>query len=128
MARHDSDQEQNRYLDFTNAQGMRFRLHVEDDTSDACSFVVRVTPLVDEACDAPASPPDPGDLLSVLTAREREVALLVAECFTNDQIANRLCISLSTVKSHVQSIFAKMCVTNRTALVALLHDSSHLPR
>lgn len=128
MACHDSDQGQNRHLDFTNAQGMRFRLCVEDDASDACSFVVRVTPLVDEASAAATPTPGSDDPLCVLTAREREVALLVAECFTNDQVAGRLCISLSTVKSHVQNIFSKMHVTNRTALVALLHDSSHLSR
>ena len=34
-----------RYLDFTNAQGLCFRMQVEDDPHDACAFTVRVTPL-----------------------------------------------------------------------------------
>ena len=99
-----------RYLDFTNAQGLCFRMQVEDDPHDACAFTVRVTPQ--------------HALLSALTSRERDVALLIAEGFTNDQIALRLCISLSTVKSHIQNIFAKAHVPNRTALVALLHEAA----
>lgn len=111
-----------RYLDFTNAQGLCFRMQVEDDPIDACSFTVRVTPLLsrdEQATDQSYSASDP---LDALTWRERDVAVLVAEGFTNEQIATRLCISLSTVKSHLQSIFGKAHVTNRTAFVALLHS------
>ncbi|MEG0322879.1 MAG: LuxR C-terminal-related transcriptional regulator, partial [Raoultibacter sp.] len=63
--------------------------------------------------------------LSNFTTRERDVAMLVAEGFTNEQIASNLCISLSTVKSHLQNIFSKAQVTNRTTLVALLHGYTH---
>jgi DNA-binding NarL/FixJ family response regulator len=114
-----------RYLDFTNAQGLCFRMQVEDDPFDACAFTVRVTPLQGHG-EPDASQPafSQHALLSALTSRERDVALLIAEGFTNDQIALRLCISLSTVKSHIQNIFAKAHVPNRTALVALLHDAA----
>lgn len=57
-----------------------------------------------------------------LTARERDVALLVAKGHTNAEIAEMLCISLSTVKSHVRNIFTKMDISTRTALVARLHN------
>lgn len=127
MVLYDPDHRQGHYLDFTNAQGMRFRLQVEDDAADDSSFVLRVTYLIDRAGEtAEASGSD--DPLAVLTAREREVALLVAECLTNEQISDRLCISISTVKSHIQSIFSKMQVANRTALVARLHGSARLFR
>ncbi len=115
-----------RYLDFMSAQGLCFRMQVMDDPVDAYSFTVRVTPLSSQdeiAEDIPLI--EPPNYFSVLTARERDVALLVAEGFTNEQIANRLCVSLSTVKSHLQNIFAKEHVANRTALVCLLHGTAH---
>lgn len=59
-----------------------------------------------------------------LTARERDVALLVAKGHTNAEIAEMLCISLSTVKSHVRNIFTKMDISTRTALVARLHNTA----
>lgn len=114
-----------RYLDFTNAQGLCFRMQVEDDPRDACAFTIRVTPLQSHREPETSQPAfSQQALLSALTSRERDVALLIAEGFTNDQIALRLCISLSTVKSHIQNIFAKAHVPNRTALVALLHEAA----
>ncbi|MEG2477930.1 response regulator transcription factor [Gordonibacter sp.] len=115
----------NRYLDFTSAKGLCFRMQVVDDPADAYSFTVRVTPLPSQDELDPDSPSlRPNDRLSLLTARERDVALLVAEGFTNDQIANKLYVSLSTVKSHLQNIFAKENVANRTTLVSLLHETT----
>lgn len=52
-----------------------------------------------------------------LSDRELEVLVLVAEGFTNHEIANRLYISHATVKTHLQHIFGKLGVTNRTAAV-----------
>lgn len=115
-----------RHLDFANAQGQRFRLQVEDDPVDACAFTVRVIPLP-EPSEAAAgdhrrtTAPAAAAALAALTARERDVAALIAEGLTNDQVAGRLYISRSTVKTHLQSIYAKAGVPNRTALVALLH-------
>jgi two-component system NarL family response regulator len=48
-----------------------------------------------------------------LTHREREVLDLVATGATNQEIANRLTISLHTVKSHVRSILSKLHAVNR---------------
>lgn len=58
--------------------------------------------------------------LSVLTEKERAVARLVAG-LTNAQIATRLLMSENTVKSHVGSILAKLCVGTR-AEVAVMVD------
>jgi DNA-binding NarL/FixJ family response regulator len=52
----------------------------------------------------------PGDL----TPREREVWALVASGLTNPQIAERLDLSDNTVKFHVQHLFSKLGVKNRT--------------
>lgn len=53
-------------------------------------------------------------VLAQLTERERDVLRLLAEGQTNAQIAERLSVQESTVKYHVQNIFGKLSVTNRT--------------
>ncbi len=47
------------------------------------------------------------------SAREREVLLLIAQGLTNEEIAQRLCISLSTVKKHLCNIYGKIKASNR---------------
>jgi len=49
-----------------------------------------------------------------LTAREVEVLKLLAEGLTNQEIANRLIVSPTTVKTHVQNILQKLGVSDRT--------------
>jgi NarL family two-component system response regulator LiaR len=54
-----------------------------------------------------------------LTRREREVLILMVEGLNNTQIAGRLKISPSTVKSHVSNILSKLAVASRTEAVTL---------
>ncbi|HXD10911.1 MAG TPA: response regulator transcription factor [Anaerolineales bacterium] len=54
-----------------------------------------------------------------LTEREHEVLLLMVEGLNNTQIASKLTVSPSTIKSHVSSILAKLGVASRTEAVAL---------
>ena len=61
-------------------------------------------------------PPSPG---LDLTEREREVLVLMVEGLNNTQIAGRLTISPSTVKSHVSNILSKFGVASRTEAVTL---------
>jgi predicted ATPase/DNA-binding CsgD family transcriptional regulator len=56
---------------------------------------------------------------SSLTATELEVASLVAEGLTNAEIAQRLFVSLLTVKSHVKHCFSKLGIRNRAELAAV---------
>jgi NarL family two-component system response regulator LiaR len=54
-----------------------------------------------------------------LTRREQEVLHLMVEGLNNREIAERLTISLSTVKCHVSSVLTKLDAENRTDAVAL---------
>lgn len=55
--------------------------------------------------------------LSILTKREREIALLVSEGKTNIEIAKTLNIAEITVKKSLSNIYSRLGITNRAALV-----------
>ncbi len=61
-------------------------------------------------------PPLPG---LDLTEREREVLSLMVEGLNNTQIAGRLTVSPSTIKSHVSNVLSKLGVASRTEAVTL---------
>jgi NarL family two-component system response regulator LiaR len=61
-------------------------------------------------------PPEPGD---DLTAREREVLALMVDGLHNSDIAERLVVSRSTVKSHVSNILSKLGVSSRAEAISL---------
>jgi NarL family two-component system response regulator LiaR len=54
-----------------------------------------------------------------LTEREQEILALMVEGLSNNDIANRLVVSQSTIKFHVSNILSKLEVTTRTEAVAL---------
>lgn len=55
-----------------------------------------------------------------LTAREREIANLVAAGLSNRQIADRLTVSVRTVEGHLYRACIKLDVTDREALADLM--------
>ncbi|UNO41583.1 response regulator transcription factor [Streptomyces sp. MST-110588] len=66
----------------------------------------------------PARPP-----AEPLTARESEVARLVAEGLTNSDIGAELFISLGTVKTHLANLQRKLNVRNRVGIAAAVWES-----
>ena len=52
-----------------------------------------------------------------LTSREDEILTLIAQGFGNKEIAERLFLSLKTVRNHVSNIFTKLQVADRAQAV-----------
>ena len=56
----------------------------------------------------------------ILTARERDIAMLVCEGQSNSAIADALGLSAGTVRIHLHNIYIKLDIRNRTSLAALV--------
>lgn len=69
---------------------------------------------------APVQPIDP------LTAREEEVLLAVARGWTNAEIAERLHISLSTTKTHLAALMAKLGARNRVEIAMWAYETGRV--
>lgn len=61
----------------------------------------------------------PTDRLPVLTKREKEVLELIAEGWTNQEIADKLFLNCTTVDSHRKNMLTKFNVKNTAALIKL---------
>jgi len=62
-------------------------------------------------------------ILGVLTGRERDVALAVAQGKSNAEIADELDLGLATVKTHLTRALRKLDLNNRVQLAILAHDA-----
>lgn len=60
-----------------------------------------------------------------LSPREKQVLSMVVMGFTNREIANKLYLAESTIKSHLSSAFEKLGVRSRNDATALILDSTH---
>ena len=65
--------------------------------------------------------------LSVLTPREMEVLKLVAEGYTNQEIANQLVVSIKTVQAHRANVMEKLGLHNITHLVRFAVRAGLIP-
>lgn len=59
------------------------------------------------------------DKIPVLSSREKEILILIADGMTNPQIAEKLFISLHTVDSHRKNLLTKFGVNNAASLIKL---------
>ena len=71
----------------------------------------------------PTSPlPANDDLIEALSKRELEILHLIDAGFTNQEIAEKLVITLHTVKKHSSNIYTKLGVRSRTQAIAKARD------
>jgi DNA-binding NarL/FixJ family response regulator len=66
-----------------------------------------------------------GSGLETLTARELQVAQLVADSKTNPEIASELFLSQKTVETHIRNIFRKLDVASRVELARAVERADH---
>jgi DNA-binding NarL/FixJ family response regulator len=78
--------------------------------------------LIEEFVQMPAGPAGASSELGSLTEREREVLELIGRGFANREIADRLFLSMATVKTHVNRVFAKLRVRDRAQAVVLAYE------
>ena len=71
----------------------------------------------------PAAAAEARRRLEAVTAREREVLLLVGRGLSNAEIAAELFISLATVKAHITNILAKLDARDRIQLVIIVYEA-----
>jgi LuxR family maltose regulon positive regulatory protein len=98
---------------------------------DLRSYVLQVLAMFPSGSEPPLPQPTqiPRSLLPApdrLTDRELEVLRLVAIGEANQQIADRLVVSLHTVKKHLTHVLAKLGTTSRTAAVARAREQNLL--
>jgi DNA-binding NarL/FixJ family response regulator len=92
----------------TLGEAIGYALHGERPTSPASHLM--------------AHEPVAGGRQVVLTRREQEIAILIAEGLTNRQIASELSISEHTVASHVAKAMKKLGLSSRTRLAAWMAE------
>jgi DNA-binding NarL/FixJ family response regulator len=83
-----------------------------------CVLDPRVIDVAEHALPSPPPKAADDDEIDALTSREREVLELLALGLSNKLIADRLDVSVHTIKFHVNGILAKLGADTRTAAVA----------
>jgi len=79
--------------------------------------------LIARFAEPPAQATPDSHLLERLTAREREVFLLVADGLSNQEIATKLHVTAGTAKTHVAHLLSKLDARDRIHLVIMAHRS-----
>ena len=71
----------------------------------------------------PAAVPAAPAALDVLTSRETEVLMLIAQGMSNAQISDTLCIAGETTRTHIKRILAKLGLRDRAQAVVLAYET-----
>jgi DNA-binding NarL/FixJ family response regulator len=78
--------------------------------------------LIDHFVGTAPAPVDAPDRLAVLTAREREVLILIARGRSNPEITEELRLAPGTLRTHIGRIFAKLELRDRVQAVILAYE------
>ena len=70
--------------------------------------------------------PSPAQPIEALTSREEEVLIPVAQGWTNNEIADGLHISISTVKAHLASLMRKLGARNRVEIAMWAYETGRM--
>ncbi|MGK4582070.1 response regulator [Kitasatospora sp. HPMI-4] len=79
--------------------------------------------LIEEFAGRPEPAPARRRTLEGITEREREVLTLVGRGMSNSQIADHLCFTVATAKSHVARLFTKLGARDRVHLVIIAYEA-----
>ena len=104
--------------------GQAVRAAASGDALIAPNVTVRLLEAFADA--APAAAPD--QPVELLTEREEQVLAAVARGLGNNEIASELYITLSTVKTHVASLMAKLGARNRVEIAIWAYQTKRSPR
>ncbi len=105
------------------ADGYLLKTASGDEVLDAVRAVASGRRVIDPEADRASRESD----LEDLSMREREVLHLVAEGYTNAEMAERLSITVRTVKAHVSSLLQKLHLSDRTGLAIYALKRSRRP-
>ncbi|QPA33353.1 response regulator transcription factor [Anoxybacillus caldiproteolyticus] len=61
----------------------------------------------------------------LLTSREMDVLKYIVQGYSNREIAEKLYISVHTVKNHITNIFQKLGVTDRSQVIAMVYQLNY---
>lgn len=112
---HDHPQRRRRALE-AGAHGYLTKAATTRELLAAVDAVLRGDPVVTEA-PAEEAPSFPG-----LSQRESEVLVLIGQGLSNQEIADRIYVSVNSVKTYVRQVYAKTGATRRTQAVAWAHE------
>jgi len=107
-------------------QAMRTLLRHAAAGGIASSYTQRLLAAFDASAPPAATAAHTAGLVEPLTGREIEILRLIAAGMRNQEIADHLFISLSTVKRHIANAYRKLGVNHRTEAVARANELSLL--
>lgn len=125
LSMHDQARDVRRAFD-AGADGYLLKSAADEDLVRAVRAVAGGERYVHPALGATLAAPSELGPLDELTAREREVLRLLALGHTNQEIAERLIVSVRTVESHRAHVMNKLRVTTRAGLVRVALEAGLL--
>jgi LuxR family maltose regulon positive regulatory protein len=98
---------------------------LEGDSSSLLTYVDKLLAVFSAHASGQRS--EPVGVLEPLSERELEILQLIAAGKTNQEIAEKLVIALSTVKSHINNLYGKLGTNRRTEAIVIAREKGLLP-